>query len=119
MILVSLRLQEDGRLCAFEVSGHAGLGAKGQDVLCAGVSAIAETLAGAITDLLESGTAERKEGWMRIVIDSPGPDSELLAGAALLAIRRLMTEHPERIRIEILPDRGPGATEHRRQGNGT
>lgn len=114
MILVSLRLQENGRLCTFEVSGHSGLGAKGQDVLCAGVSAISETLAGAITDLLKGGTAERKEGWMRIDIDSPGHDSELLAGAALLAIRRLMDEHPERIRMEILPDRGGEATGNRR-----
>lgn len=113
MILVSLCLNEADRLCSFEVSGHAGLGAKGQDVLCAGISAITETLAGAVTDLLKGGTVERREGWMRIDIDSPGHDSELLAGAALLAIRRLMDEHPERIRIEILPDRGD-ATGNRR-----
>lgn len=104
MIRILLRSDAAGRLVSFDTDGHAGLAPRGKDVLCAAVSAIVETLAGAVIEILKRGTVERGEGWIRIRVDRPDRESELLCGAALLSIRRLQAEHPEKIRIEVLPE---------------
>lgn len=104
MIRIVLRPDADGRLVSIESEGHAGLAPRGSDVLCAAVSAVLETLAGGITEILKQGTVQRGEGRLTIRVDRPGQESELLFGAALLSFRKMQADHPERIRIEILPE---------------
>lgn len=43
MIIVSIKRDQNGSLKAFSVSGHAGYAEHGQDIVCAGVSAIVQT----------------------------------------------------------------------------
>lgn len=43
MITVRVQRQADGRITGFAVSGHSGYARRGADIVCAGVSAIAQT----------------------------------------------------------------------------
>lgn len=43
MIEVEIYEEKDGRISAFSVHGHSGTAPKGQDIVCAGVSALAQT----------------------------------------------------------------------------
>ena len=43
MIEVEIKEERDGRISAFSVRGHSGTAPKGRDIVCAGVSALAQT----------------------------------------------------------------------------
>lgn len=55
MIRVVFWRGEDGNLSGFTVKGHAGFGPKGEDIVCAAVSALAQT---AVLSLQEQVAAE-------------------------------------------------------------
>ena len=68
------------------VSGHAGSGEKGRDLICAGVSALVYTLASNVDSLVTQGNArepviELREGWAEI---SCKPKTNMKAVATLL-----------------------------------
>ena len=43
MIEIEIYEEKDGRISAFSVHGHSGLAPKGRDIVCAGVSTLAQT----------------------------------------------------------------------------
>ena len=43
MIEIDIYEERDGRISAFSVHGHSGFAPKGRDIVCAGVSALAQT----------------------------------------------------------------------------
>lgn len=51
MMTIKLSRASSGLIRRFTVSGHAGYGPYGSDILCAGVSAIAQTVIGSLQDL--------------------------------------------------------------------
>ena len=51
MIRAAFERDGEGRIVSFEMTGHAGFAAGGADVVCAGVSAIAQTVIGSLEDL--------------------------------------------------------------------
>ncbi len=50
MIAVDIVLDEDERLASCRIQGHAGAGARGSDVVCAAVSALAMAVSAALRD---------------------------------------------------------------------
>ena len=51
MITVTLHRSPNGYIRRFTASGHSGFGEKGSDIICAAVSAIAQTTIGSLQDL--------------------------------------------------------------------
>lgn len=59
-------IRERGTTVGFELTGHAEQGAYGEDIVCAGVSAIAQTALLGITDVLKLDAAYTHEnGYVR------------------------------------------------------
>ena len=76
--------REQGTPVGFELTGHADQGAYGEDIVCAGISAIAETALLGITDVLKLDAAwTREEGDLRCELsrETAGED---LAKAAIV-----------------------------------
>ena len=75
-------LRERGTPVGFELTGHADQGAYGEDIVCAGISAITETALLGITDVLKLDAAwSREEGHMRCELsrETAGEDIEKAA----------------------------------------
>ena len=74
--------EEQGTPVGFELTGHADAGAYGEDIACAGISAIAQTALLGITDVLKLDAAwTREEGDLRCELsrETAGEDMEKAA----------------------------------------
>jgi uncharacterized protein YsxB (DUF464 family) len=102
LIEILLRSNADGHLIELRASGHAGLAAKGSDILCAAVSALLENLAAGLAEVVKAAEVRRDDDELRILI-RPEAATELLCGTTLLTLKRLQSQYPDRIRITIQP----------------
>jgi uncharacterized protein YsxB (DUF464 family) len=86
----------------FEISGHADLGSKGKDVLCAAVSVLALHTALTIQEELHK-EAETKEsaGYLRFRIDERDEITEMLFRAFYKRVIELSEQYPGKIKVEV------------------
>jgi uncharacterized protein YsxB (DUF464 family) len=83
MIRVTIDRAEDGRIRAFTLLGHADYSEPGQDIVCAGVSAVSFGTVNAIESLLKLELVcdtDEKDGLFKAVIPSlsdPATDEKL------------------------------------------
>ena len=76
--------EERGTPVGFELTGHADAGAYGEDIVCAGISAITETALLGVTDVLKLDAAwARQEGHLRCEL-SRETSPEDMAKAAIV-----------------------------------
>ena len=90
----------EGSLSGFTVSGHAGAGEFGQDIVCAAVSSAAYMTANTITEILNlPADIAVEEGYMSLrVTGTLAPCQAVLAGFRL-HIQALQQEYPKRIQL--------------------
>ena len=102
MIEIRIFLNGKGEAGGLEISGHAGLGRAGTDILCAAVSVLGENLGAGIKHLLgKKPVTEEGEGFYSIHLINGEIDSrtELLFSSAILGLQTLSEQYPERINI--------------------
>lgn len=93
----------DGRLSGFEVTGHAGAGAYGEDIVCAAVSFLATTCANALESVAAAEPeTEMREGFLRAAV-APGK-LDIKAETILETFRRgaldLVEAYPRHTRLQ-------------------
>ena len=86
MISVTFRMRE-GSLTGFTVSGHAGAGSAGRDIVCAAVSSAVYMAANTVTDVLHC-PADITVGDGLLSLDIPGDAAGAAAGATAISPRR-------------------------------
>lgn len=94
--------RSDGALQGLELQGHAGLAAAGNDVLCAAVSVTAEALGAGLVHLADAPAEIRADaGFYRVSLPEADltNESELLFSQALLTLRSLARQYPERLAL--------------------
>lgn len=75
MITVSIQRDQEGRITTFTVSGHADYGEHGQDIVCAGVSAIVQTAILGLQEYLRIDCAgSQKSGLIVCELPFIGPE---------------------------------------------
>ena len=75
-------IRERGTPVGFELAGHADEGAYGEDIVCAGISAITQTALLGITDVLKLDAAwSREEGHMRCELNRETAGEDLMKAA--------------------------------------
>lgn len=97
MIQLQLTTDSEGRIISVKASGHSGLANKGNDILCAAVSALLENLAAGLEEVIKSATVERGKE-LKIEIE-PNSATELLCATTLLSLRRLQEQYANRIQF--------------------
>lgn len=100
MIRIQLKTDSSDRLIGLQASGHSNLANKGNDILCAAVSALLENLAAGLEEVVKSATVERGNEF-KIEID-PNSATELLCATTLLSLRRLQEQYVDRIQIVMV-----------------
>ncbi|MGE5554466.1 MAG: ribosomal-processing cysteine protease Prp [Betaproteobacteria bacterium] len=104
MIAVQVR-RTDGRPTGFLVSGHAGCGPRGEDIVCAAVSALTDTTVLALTRLAGvKARVEAAEGYLCCSLPAElapvaRERAELLIEAMLLGLSEIAQAYPGRLRL--------------------
>ncbi len=95
MIAVSVRKG------GIEISGHANYAEAGKDIVCAGVTALVQTLIGSLKNLTRDEIEyEISPGRADIYYGDPSEEGKLLVDAFFIGICMIADEYPEHVRIE-------------------
>ncbi|QSO53302.1 ribosomal-processing cysteine protease Prp [Alicyclobacillus curvatus] len=96
--------QADNRICEFVVTGHAGYGEAGTDIVCAGVSALVynavnscERLLGIVLDTTDTGNK------LHCVVPSKqllNSDVQLLLHSLVFGVEQVAEAYPEYVKVE-------------------
>ena len=90
-----------------KIRGHAGYAPRGQDIVCAGVTALTQTLVESLETLTSNEVKyDMSPGRVDIEIKDPDEDAQLLMDSFLVGIEMIADEFPEYIRVEISNDLG-------------
>lgn len=82
----------------FIVKGHADYATRGQDIVCAGVSAIAQTALLGL-DHYNPIKVLQREGYLRVIVESDDHTSDAIIKTMLLGLHELQRQYPEYIQI--------------------
>lgn len=89
-----------GTLEGFKISGHAGCGREGTDIVCAAVSSAAYMAANTITDVIGADcSAEAGDGEMFLSLRSPDDKSTAVLKGFELHLRELAKSYPNKIKV--------------------
>ena len=101
MIRVEFHRQND-RLIGYTVSGHAGAGSQGEDIVCAAVSSAAYMAANTITDIVRADTvAKAQDGYMHVIVTDRVPACQDILQGFLLHMQQIQTQYPDRVHLTI------------------
>ena len=113
MVTVRVTREADGAVSAFEVTGHAGQAPRGQDVVCAAVSALVQTAALGLDDRLGI-PAVVSAGPGRFACALPRQLSEQMRLRAqdiletmCIGLAAIAREHPRSVRLRDTAPLGP------------
>lgn len=83
------------------ITGHAGFADSGQDIVCAGVSAIVQTLIQSVEDLtMDTIDYTMQPGFVDIKFYTMSGDSNVLFEAAMIGLQMIADAHPHNVTIE-------------------
>lgn len=105
MIVVDLVRDRQGRLGGFSVKGHAGFARRGQDIVCAAVSALTETTALGLAEVAGLAVEVRAgEGFLacRLPAGLTPEDrarAELLLETMVLGLREAARQYPAHLEV--------------------
>lgn len=89
-----------GSLRGFELSGHAGSGVYGSDIVCAAVSSAAYMVANTVTEVLSvEADADVRDGYMKFSFSSGNSVAEAVLDGLELHLRELEKEYPKKLKV--------------------
>ena len=109
MIEVEIKEERDGRISAFSVHGHSGTAPKGRDIVCAGVSALAQTALLGLGRHLHRDVDYHIEpsGDLRMKLrEAPDDLSEAILRTMRLGLAEIARVYPDAVRVRIMKASG-------------
>ncbi|MBQ9947205.1 MAG: ribosomal-processing cysteine protease Prp [Oscillospiraceae bacterium] len=100
-MLKAVFYKENGRFTGFSISGHAGYGTEGNDIVCAAITSAVELTCNTITEFF--GTSARVdvfENEVRLVLNGQHEPSQQLLASLCAHIENIASEH-KKIKLEI------------------
>lgn len=111
MLSIEVFRAEEGDILGFRARGHAGFAEHGQDIVCAGASAILHTaLLGVVRHLGLPARVQAGEGYLELRLERPeearqqqGPwqQAQAVLEAAVLGIREIERQYGQHVRLQI------------------
>ena len=102
MIRIELELRDE-RIIGFRVAGHSGMGKRGHDIVCAGVSAVTQTALLGLLKKVNAAVDYRVErGDMSVELKSAPDDmTEVVLQTMRLGLNEIAKQYPSAVKIEI------------------
>ena len=95
--MITVKRNNDG----LTITGHAGFADSGQDIVCAGVSAIVQTLIQSVEDLtVDAIDYTMQPGFVDIKFCTMSGDSQVLFDSAMIGLQMIADAHPHNVTIE-------------------
>lgn len=95
--MITINITDD----TIKIRGHAGYAPRGQDIVCAGVTALTQTLVESIEGLTGNEIKyDMSPGRVDIEIKDPDEDAQLLMDSFFVGVEMIADEFPEYIRVE-------------------
>lgn len=102
MIFVNFPEPIDGKL-KFKVNGHAGMSEKGQDIVCAAISALTQTLAGGIQRSLGATVCGKLESGDTDLIIQVTPEKgnalKLICSVFRFGFQKICESYPKHVKM--------------------
>ena len=97
MVKAAFRIRDNE--AAFTVTGHAGAGTAGEDIVCAAVSSAAYMAANTITEILGvNAETDVREGYMRVSFGGSKAAADIVKGLRL-HLRELQAQYPDNVKV--------------------
>ncbi len=95
-----------GLLCGFSLSGHAGGGSWGKDIVCAAISSAAYLTVNTLTDICGcQARIEERDGLLQMTLKREDiPRAQDLLRGLKLHLEQLQEQYPQRIRVESMEE---------------
>ena len=99
--------RSDGKLIGYTTTGHTGYAQSGSDIVCAAVSALTQTTANGIINILKAPSrffVDDQDASLELLLN-PEIDEETLNGAQLLfktlveGLESIQADHPKNVRV--------------------
>ena len=85
------------------MSGHAGYAQPGQDIVCAGVSALVQTLIQSIEELTQDKIQySMQPGWVDIKMRDLSEQAQLLVNSFFVGLELIAGEYPDNVTVQAL-----------------
>ena len=95
----------DGRIAGFKAKGHSGYAERGEDIVCAAISALTQTAYLGITELVKAEVEfSVSDGGLRLMLPSSlgeekREQAELVLGTMLLGLRSVEEKYSDYLKI--------------------
>ena len=106
MIDITINRRESGRIQSFSISGHAFFAEKGNDIVCAGVSAVSIGTINAVHALtgITPKIEQKKDGFLNCVIpndlsDETNEKIQLLIEGMVVSLQTIEDQYGQHIKI--------------------
>ncbi|HHV96922.1 MAG TPA: ribosomal-processing cysteine protease Prp [Clostridiaceae bacterium] len=105
MIRVKIVRDKEGFIWSFTIKGHAGYRKRGEDIVCAGVSAIAYTAVGALSELAGVNKYVEKDGYLKCSIpqsisDDKKPTIKIILETMAIGLKQLENSYSDYVVVE-------------------
>ncbi len=90
--MISIRLQLEKSPMSYEIVGHSGYGYQGEDIVCAGVSSIAQTAYLGLMDIVGlqlDVKIDQKKGYLKVVLPKTMTEKQKIEADAILGTMRV------------------------------
>ena len=90
----------DGLLTGFSLSGHAGMGEYGQDIVCASISSAALMTANTITEVIGAAAdIATDDGYMSVKVTDKIADCQDILSGFQLHLQAMQEQYPKRVHL--------------------
>lgn len=108
MIHITIQRTDSNRIKAFTISGHANFAKKGEDLVCAGVSAVSFGAVNAIISLtgIEPSIEQGKDGFLRCIIPEKLPNDvdekvQILLEGMIVSLQTIERDYKKYVNIKL------------------
>lgn len=95
-VMVTARITDLG----YVITGHANYDEYGYDVVCAGISALTQTIALALQRYCKA-KVQATSGWLTVDVEEPDDVSNVLLHALKMGLDNISMEYPEHLQIRV------------------
>lgn len=102
MIKIIIKTDED-KIIGYNVFGHANFAPKGKDIVCSAVSSITQTALLGLNEILKKNIIFEQDislDFLKVMINNPDKDSDLIIRTMALALERLEKIYPQNISVK-------------------